>query len=206
MLLEQQRRLEEQRQQQEQLMQPRPPAEIEKPPPPAPSKGNGAKVLVTRFTFSGNTVIPTNEMEKIVAPYIGKELTVRELKDVAGRISEHYLANGYLLGQAYLPPQEIKGGLIEIAILEGKVGEIGVTGNQRYESSSILRAMEPVKRRGVIHEATLETALNELNDYPGLKVRADLKPGATRSPDPGCTAARWVSGTWLGRATTCRSG
>ena len=179
-LLEQQRRLEEQRQQQEQLMQPRPPAEIEKPPPPAPSKGNGAKVLVTRFTFSGNTVIPTNELEKIVAPYIGKELTVRELKDVAGRISEHYLANGYLLGQAYLPPQEIKGGLVEIAILEGKVGEIRVTGNQRYESSSILRAMEPVKRRGVIHEATLETALNELNDYPGLKVRADLKPGATR--------------------------
>ena len=88
-------------------MQPRPPAEIEKPPPPAPSKGNGAKVLVTRFTFSGNTVIPTNELEKIVAPYIGKELTVRELKDVAGRISEHYLANGYLLGQAYLPPQEM---------------------------------------------------------------------------------------------------
>jgi hemolysin activation/secretion protein len=107
-------------------------------------------------------------------------LTLRELTEIAGLISEHYAAQGYILAQAYLPPQEIREGVVEIAILEGKVGNIGVTGNQRYKTSTILRAMEPVKERGIIHEATLETALNELNDYPGLKVQAALKPGETR--------------------------
>ena len=111
---------------------------------------------------------------------IGKTLTLRELTEVAGQVAEYYAAQGYILAQAYLPPQEIRGGVVEIAILEGKIGKISVSGNTRYMMSTILLAMEPVRGKGIIHEATLETALNELNDYPGLKVRAALKPGETR--------------------------
>jgi len=181
-LLEQQRKAEEQQKKQDELIQPKAPPEIDKPARSRAPKAKGAeaKVRVTQFKFSGNAVITTQELEKIVAPSIGKTLTLRELTEVAGLISEHYAAQGYILAQAYLPPQEIREGVVEIAILEGKVGNIAVTGNQRYKTSTILRAMEPVRERGIIHEATLETALNELNDYPGLKVLAALKPGEAR--------------------------
>lgn len=179
-LLEQQRKQEEQKKQQEQITHPKAPPQIDKPARTRPPKGSEAKVKVTQFKFSGNTVIKTKELEKVVAPSIGKTLTLRELAEVAGLVSEHYAAEGFILAQAYLPPQEIRGGVVEVAILEGKVGKIGVTGNKRYKSSTILRAMEPVRKRGIINEATLETALNEMNDYPGLKVRAALKPGGTR--------------------------
>ncbi len=179
-LLEQQRKMEEQKKKLEQETKPKAPPQIDKPERKRQPKGSEAKVKVTQFKFSGNTVIKTSELEKVVASSIGKTLTLRELAEVAGLVSEHYAADGFILAQAYLPPQEIRGGVVEIAILEGKVGKIGVTGNQRYKSSTILRAMEPVRKRGIIHEATLETALNEMNDYPGLKVRAALKPGETR--------------------------
>ena len=179
-LLEQQRKQEEQKKQQEQITQPKAPPQIDKPARTRPPKGSEARVKVLQFKFSGNTVIKTKELEKIVAPSIGKTLTLRELAEVAGLVSEHYAAQGFILAQAYLPPQEIRGGVIAIAILEGKVGKIDVLGNQRYEYATILRAMEPVRQRGIINEATLETALNEMNDYPGLKVRAALKPGGTR--------------------------
>jgi hemolysin activation/secretion protein len=179
-LLEQQRKQEEQQKKQEQITQPKAPPQIDKPARTRPPKGSEAKVKVTQFKFSGNTVIKTKELEKVVAPSIGKTLTLRELAEVAGLVSEHYAAEGFILAQAYLPPQEIRGGVVEVAILEGKVGKIDVTGNKRYKSSTILRAMEPVRKRGIINEATLETALNEMNDYPGLKVRAALKPGGTR--------------------------
>ncbi len=179
-LLEQQRKAEEEKKKQEQITQPKAPPQIDKPPRARPPKGAEARVKVAQFKFSGNTVIKTKELEKIVAPSIGKTLTLRELSEVAGLVSEHYAVQGFILAQAYLPPQEIRGGVVEIAILEGKVGKIGVTGNTRYKSSTIVRAMEPVRKRGIIHEGTLETALNEMNDYPGLKVRAALKPGETR--------------------------
>jgi hemolysin activation/secretion protein len=179
-LLEQQRKALEQQQKQEELTQPKAPPQIDKPARTRPPKGAEAKVKVTQFKFSGNTVVPTEDLQAVVAPSIGKTLTLRELTEVAGLVSEHYAANGYILAQAYLPPQEIRGGVVEVAILEGKVGKIGVTGNTRYESSTILRTMEPVRERGIVHEGTLETALNEMNDYPGLKVRAALKPGEAR--------------------------
>ena len=179
-LLEQQRKQEEQQKKQEQITQPKAPPQIDKPARTRPPKGTEAKVKVTQFKFSGNTVIQTKDLENVVSSSIGKTLTLRELAEVAGLVSEHYATQGFILAQAYLPPQEIRGGIVEVAILEGKVGKIDVTGNQRYKSSTILRAMEPVRKRGIIHEATLETALNEMNDYPGLKVRAALKPGGTR--------------------------
>jgi len=179
-LLEQQRKQSEQQKQQERIVEPAPPAAIDKPARARPPKGGEAKVKVTQFKFTGHTVIATRVLDKIVAPSIGKTLSLRELSEVVGLVSEYYAGEGFILAQAYLPPQEIRGGLVEIAILEGRVGQIAVTGVERYDASTILRAMEPVRQRGIVHEATLETALNEMNDYPGLKVRAALKPGATR--------------------------
>ena len=179
-LMEQQRQAEEQKKKQEELTQPKAPPQIEKPARPRASQGGVEKVKVTQFKFSGNTVIKAKELEQVVASSIGQVLTLQELNEVVGRVSEYYAGKGYILAQAYLPPQEIRGGVVEIAVLEGKVGKIEVTGNSRYSSSTIIRAMAPVKRRGVIHEGTLETALSELNDYPGLKVRAALKPGELR--------------------------
>ena len=179
-LIEQQLKQQQQQKKLEQETQPKESPQIDKPTRARPPKGGEAQVKVTQFKFSGNTVIKTKDLEKVVAPSIGKTVTLRDLADVAGQVSEYYAAQGFILAQAYLPPQEIRGGVVEIAVLEGKVGKIGVTGNQRYKSSTILRAMEPARKRGIIHEATLETALTEINDYPGLKVRASLKPGETR--------------------------
>ena len=177
-LLEQQRRSEEQKKLQEEFTQPAPPSPVERPTRPhAPTEG-GPKVRVNTIVFSGNTVILTEELEKVVAPALGKELTLGELNQVAEKVSQYYVKKGYILAQAYLPPQEVREGVIEIAILEGEVGAIEVHGNQRYASSTILGMLEPIHKRRVLHEGVLETALNELNEYPGLTVRATLKPGA----------------------------
>lgn len=178
-LLEQQRKAEEERKKQERIIQPRAPAQITKPAQPRPPKGGGKTVTVARFTFSGNTVVTTTELEEAVADAVGKALTVAQLHEVAAKVSELYVRKGYILSRAYLPPQEIREGVVAIAVLEAKVGDIFVTGNRRYASSTIVRRLEPVKREAVIRERTLETALNDLNEYPGLKVRADFKPGAS---------------------------
>ena len=114
-LLEQQRRAEEEKKRQEQITQPQAPPQIEKPVQPRRPRGPEAKVTVTAIKITGNTVIPTSKLEKLVASAIGKELTVRELNEVADLISEYYIGEGYILGRAYLPPQEIKEGVVEMA-------------------------------------------------------------------------------------------
>lgn len=163
-------------------MAPKAPAEIERPEAPArpPRERAGPRVLVKKFRVTGNTVISTKKLEALVASEEGKELTLDELREVAARITDYYASKGYILARAYLPPQDVREGIIEIAVLEGQVGEIEVTGNEQYRTGVITQALTRVKDRGVVNEDLLETAINELNDYPGLNVRASLKPGTRR--------------------------
>ena len=163
-------------------MTPRPPADIERPERPArPPKGaEGPKVFVRKFQVTGNTVIPTTALESLVRSEEGQELTLEQLRAVAARITDYYAARGYILARAYLPPQDVREGVIEIAILEGNIGDIEVIGNERYESDVILRVLTRVRDGKVVEESRLETAINDLNEYPGLNVRASLKPGTER--------------------------
>jgi hemolysin activation/secretion protein len=161
---------------------PRPPAVIEKEgvPEQRPKERGGPRVLVKKFRITGNTVFTTETLESLVRSEEGKELTLEELREVAARITDYYSAHDYILARAYLPPQDVREGIIEIAVMEGQVGKIEVTGNERYKSEVIARALTPVTKAKVVDEALLETAINELNDYPGLNVRASLKPGENR--------------------------
>lgn len=163
-------------------MTPRQPAEIEKPAQPGapPKEAEGPKVLVKQFRVTGNTVIPTAKLEALVRSEEGKELTLAQLREVAARITDYYADQGYILARAYLPPQDVREGILEIAVLEGTIGKIEVTGNERYKSTTITRALTRVENAKAVNEGLLETAINDLNDYPGLNIRASLKPGETR--------------------------
>ena len=113
--------------------------------PPGPSQPektqalSDAKVRVERIRITGNTVIGTEELEPIVAPYAGADMDLSDLQRVADLITDEYRKKGYSIARAYIPQQEIKGGVVEIAILEGRVGEIIVKGNKQYSADFIKR-------------------------------------------------------------------
>jgi hemolysin activation/secretion protein len=160
----------------------KPPAQIEKPEPakrPA-REAEGPRVLVRKFRVTGNVVVNTEKLEALVRADEGKELTLEQMRAAASRITDYYTELGYILARAFLPPQDVREGVIEIAVLEGNVGALEVTGNERYRSDIITRALTRVKNEGVVHEGLLETAINDLNEYPGLNVRASLRPSAER--------------------------
>ena len=56
--------------------------------------------------------------------FVGKELNFESLNDAATEVRAYYRSRGYFLAQAYLPEQTIRGGVVEIAIVEGRWGVI----------------------------------------------------------------------------------
>jgi len=136
-------------------------------------------VLVKGFLFSGNTVVSQAELEALTQPYVGRSLTLADLESVAALVTDRYKSNGYTLASTYVPQQQIRFGIVTIAILEGRVGEIFVTGNQHYSSEFIRSRFAQAMEDNVIRNVALERALLLLNDYPDLKVSAVLEPGAS---------------------------
>jgi hemolysin activation/secretion protein len=141
------------------------------------------KVKVERFKFTGYTVLSLGTLQSIVAPYEGKELTMAQIKDICLLISREYREQGYLLAWAYVPPQEVRDGVVEIAIVEGKVDRIVVGGNKHYSRDFVSKHLGPLEGQPILSMDSLERALLILNDYPKMHAEATLKPGR----DPGTT-------------------
>lgn len=144
------------------------------------------KIKVERITTTGNKSIPEADLLDVArAPggVVGREMTLAELKQAANRITQHYRSEGFGLAWAYIPVQEIKNGVVEIAVVEGRVDKILVSGNEYYSAEFIIDHVERLQKQNTLSLDSLERGLMTLNSYPGLSVRSTLRQGDT----PGTT-------------------
>lgn len=152
-------------------------------PEPKPALGApGLKLVVKGFRISGNTIYTEQELLPTIQDFVGKEQTIDGLNDAATKVRAYYRERGYFLSQAYLPQQEIKGGIIEIAVIEARTGKVAVNfkDGTRY-SEGLVRGIvnAHLKTGDLITEQGLETPLLLLNDFPNAVVTSEIKPSQT---------------------------
>jgi len=153
------------------------------PPKPALPAGTKVNVAVKDFRFSGNTVFSSDELRGLVQEFIGKTLDFNGLNDAAGRVQRHYRERGYFLAVAYLPQQEIKDGIVEIAVLEGRLGQINLQVDPKTKlKESFARGIlaAHLKPGDLITENSLERPLLLLRDLPNMEVTSELGPSKTQ--------------------------
>lgn len=139
--------------------------------------GAGPKFIVKQIKVTGNTLIDTATLAPLLEVGDGLEVTLGVLHLIAQEISSLYAEQGYILSRVYVPEQEIANGVVTLQVVEGKLGNIDVTGNERFKQGEILARLEPLKDDPALTEHRLEKTLLELNDIRGLKLKAVLKPG-----------------------------
>ena len=172
-------------QQREPLRLPAPPPDVRpKVPEPKPALGSQPqlKVKVSQFTFSGNTLIPDDELREVVKDSLGKELNFEGLNDAATEVRAYYRSRGYFLAQAYLPQQAIRNGAVEITIIEGRWGVIELDKKPASRISTRLLAGilgAHLQQGDIITETGLERPLLLINDLPDATVTTELRPSDT---------------------------
>jgi len=141
--------------------------------PPAP------RFKVAGFKITGATAFEEEKLAEVVKEYAGQELTLEEMKDAAALVEEFYRGSGYFLARAFLPQQTSKDGVVEIAVLEGKIGDVKLqaSADSRLNSSVAEGLLANLQAGTLIDEKSLERALLLLSDIPGTRVRSTLSPG-----------------------------
>ena len=142
-----------------------------------PQQDDLGMVLVKKIVFSGNTVVDTATLQKVVEPFIDRELTLQEMSELADLITMKYQENGYILARAYLPEQEIQDGVLKISIAEGKIGQIKVTGKTHYQDRVIKRYFGQQEKHGIVKESLLEKGLLLTKEMPEIETEVILKGG-----------------------------
>lgn len=90
-----------------------------------------------KINIKGNTVFPTYQLMRLVDFKIGQDVTINDLIMSANDITDYYQGKGYVSTMAYLPPQKVQNGEVEIVILEGKYGLVEVNPG-KWEKKSYL--------------------------------------------------------------------
>jgi hemolysin activation/secretion protein len=154
---------------------------VEEPVRPALTAPDTARFLVKGFRIRQSVAFTEAELVALLKDFTGKELALSDLQRAADRVTRHYRDRGYFVARAYIPAQDIKEGIVEIVVLEGKVDRINVrpSGTIRLDGKIVERTLRSaLPEEAAIREAELERGLLILGDLPGVDVRSTLAPGA----------------------------
>lgn len=149
---------------------------MEKPATPKRERG-GKQITVNRIELNGNSRIGTPELLAALGDVTGKSYDMAGMKELADRVSAYYHAHDYPFAKAYIPAQSMKGGTLEIAIVEGRFGNVRVEGSDNREAAA-QRFLGNLKSGDVIEGRKLERASLLLDDQPGYMFVPTIRPGA----------------------------
>jgi len=154
-----------------------PPTVAPQPPSPVPQLLPDTIIQVQKIQVVGSTILSQDEINALIKPFEGRSSTLEQLKQIADKITEIYLNRGYITSRAVLPPQTLTAGVVEIQVLEGKLGPIEVEGNKRVHKSYI-RSRIRLGAKIPLSTASLEDQLRLLRVDPLFdNVEASLRAG-----------------------------
>ena len=127
-----------------------------------------------RFTLGavnidGATVFSKKELSAHFEPLLASDVDSSKLKQMADRITERYRQSGYLLSYATVPSQSVQAGIVRLAIVEGRIGDLTVKG-AGADQLAIEAIAAPLLAEKPLRAATLERTIGLIRDFPGLTV------------------------------------
>ncbi len=161
---------------------PKPPTLQRQPTAPAGPSGApaGRSVTLSAIRFQGNTVVPTAQLEVLVAPWLGQPLAFSELEQMARAVTAAYRQAGYL-ARAEFAPQDLTEGVATLRITEGQFGNVRIEGERlsRLPPDKLQQLVDAVQPKGdLVRTSALDRALLLADDLPGASVTGKLEPGS----------------------------
>ena len=153
-----------------------------KEPTPAAPKDNQILIDVKKFKVTGVTLITQEEVATVLVPFENRSLTLKQINEAANAIVDLYQRKGRI-AQAIIPPQDIKEGLVEIKVTEGKVGAILI--EPAFEQDPPRLSKKVTKNfisyfnpeGGLIDLDGLERSVTLLNELPKVNAQVSLEAG-----------------------------
>ena len=146
--------------------------------PEAPEAIPSVSFFVEDIQVIGATILQA-QIEALVRPLEGREITLEELLTLRRDITRLYLENGYISSGAFVPTNQVlNDGIVEIQVIEGRIEQIQINGLTRLRKGYIRDRITPATTPP-LNLQRLEEALQLLQIDPILSsVDAELTAGS----------------------------
>lgn len=85
---------------------------------------NNNCIYIRKINIIGVKLFNKARFNTLIEEYVNKCNTINELSNLKDKISNIYIDEGYITSRAYIKPQNLSNGIIDIHIMEGKINKI----------------------------------------------------------------------------------
>jgi hemolysin activation/secretion protein len=144
----------------------------------------GVKFVLKQLFIKGTTIYDKKALKPLYSNYLKKELVLKDIYEIAQKITNMYRNDGYILSKAIVPPQKIKNGVVFLTIIEGYIDKIKIKGPVRGPRKLIDQYRKNILKSRPLRAFDLERYLLLIDDLPGVNAKSVLipsedKPSAT---------------------------
>ncbi len=133
-------------------------------------------VLINSINHNRSYILSDEELKNIKTKYINKNISIDDINKMLVEINELYTEKNYITAKAILPAQKITGGVLNIELLEGRVGEIHIIDNKHTRKSYIINKFSQ-KPGEVFDIKQLEKDIIKFNNNNDVKLKGKLTAG-----------------------------
>jgi hemolysin activation/secretion protein len=133
---------------------------------------------VNRFDVQGNTLLPAEEIERAVAPYIGNDKDFADIQRALEAIEQTYRNRGFGVVQVLLPEQDITSGIVQFRVVQPRVGRIVIEGNKFFDTDNVRRSLPTVKEGQTPNTRDIMHNLQLLGEHPVKQTNVLLRSSA----------------------------
>jgi hemolysin activation/secretion protein len=141
----------------------------------------GMRLEVKGFRIVGLTVATEADLGNALAPFIGPDKRFQDLLDASAAVKRELAARGYFLADAIIPEQKLGDGVVELGVLEGRLGKIRLDVDPAVSISRALLEsyIGSLQEGGLIRTEDVERALFQIHDLRGIVATSSFAPGAS---------------------------
>jgi hemolysin activation/secretion protein len=129
---------------------------------------------ITRFQVEGNTILPAERVEALVAPFVGKGKVYGDVQKALEALEGEFRRLGYGTVNVYVPEQELTSGVVRLVVSEGVVGKVTITGNKFFNEENVRASLPNLKEGTAPNMRQLSENIQLTNENPAKQVEVTL--------------------------------
>lgn len=173
----------------------------------APEEGTaetGVCVQVNNITLRGSTHLSESDKALLFDPYVRRCLSMRDINELIRSIVNHYVDRGYVTTRAYVAPQDLSSGKLEITVVEGTIEGIQLNEGSAPDQRRVGTAFPGLQGK-TLNLRDIEQGLDQLNRLPSSNAKMEIVPG-TKPGTSRIAITDSPAKTWRARASLDNAG
>ena len=147
---------------------------------PRQSLAGMPSVFLQRVLLVDSSVLTSDEVRDISAPYINRNATAEDLQALRFALTQLYVERGYITSGVVLPDQQVEAGAVLFEAIEGRLDEVQVSTDGRLRESYIAARLV-VADDLPLNVNEIQNALRNLHQDPLIhRLNGRLIPGEQR--------------------------